>query len=201
MSTDVTFSPVAFPSLGGPAHPAGGENVRAAGHAAGYAAGMRIAEEELRLLAARHAAEHAALLAEAAGRVDRLVGLLEAAVRGVEARIAPVLGEAQRALAVAAIELAEAVIGCELADGEASARAAVTRALRGVDPALVLTVRLHPDTLAALDEAALVAGITYRADPDLAPGDAITDFAEGYLDARIGSALGRARAALLDGPA
>jgi len=201
MSTDVVFSPVAFPSVGGPAQPADDANARARGHAAGYAAGMRMAEEELRQLAARHAEENAAQLAAADDRADQLAVLLEAAVRSVNARVAPVLDEAQRTLAGAAIELAEAVVGCELADGETSARAAVTRALQGVDPALVLTVRLHPDTLAALDDVALVAGIAYSADPGLAPGDAITDFAEGYLDARISSALDRARSALLDGPA
>jgi flagellar assembly protein FliH len=197
MSTDAAFSPLSFPAVA--SRHDGDHPARTRGHAAGYAAGLRLAEEELREQLALLAEEHATAVATATARIDRLAALLEAAVRSVEASVVPVLADAQHSLAHAVIELAEVVVGCELADGETSARAAVTRALDGVDPALVLTVRLHPDTLADLDDAAIVPGITYTADASLEPGDAVTDFAEGYLDARISSALARAREALLGG--
>jgi len=48
---------------------------------------------------------------------------------------------------------------------------------------------LGPDVLAA-------AGVTFTPDATLARGDAMTQFPDGYLDARIGSALARVKAAI-----
>ena len=199
MSTDIAFSPIAFPSLGAASEQGSGEPARMQGHAAGYAAGLRAAEAELERRALRQQQEHAAAMAAGAERTEGLAELLRQAIRAVEQRTAPVLADAQQSLAAAAIDLAEAIVGCELADGEASARSAVTRALAAVDPALVLAVRLHPTTLAALDESAMVDGIAYRADDSLQPGDAIAELPDGYLDARISAAVDRARQAMLEG--
>lgn len=202
MSTDVQFSPLSFPPVGSGATTALAEaQARTRGHASGYAAGMRAAEETLRYERAQAAAEHAQVMAAGRERIDALAALLAAAIDGVNARVAPVLADAQQTIAAASVEVAEAVIGVELSDAPTSARAAVTRALRDVDPAAVLVVRVHPQTLAALDEPALVDGINYSADASLQPGDAVVDFADGYLDARIATAVARARAALLEGPA
>ncbi|MCW4385733.1 FliH/SctL family protein [Salinibacterium sp. SYSU T00001] len=200
MSTEAAFSPLHFPALGSTPGLVE-EQARTRGYASGYAAGMRAAEQTLRTERAAAAAEHARLMDEGRARIDSLAALLTAAVDAVGARVAPVLEEAQKQLAAASVDLAETIIGVELADGPTSARAVVERALRDVDPAVVLSVRVHPETLAALDEAALVDGLNYSADPGLAPGDAIVDFPDGYLDARIGAAVARARAALAEGHA
>lgn len=201
MSIDVAFSRLAFPELGGPAQAEAEARSHTQGHAAGYAAGLRAAE----LVAQRRAAAHAELQrlddARTSASAEALIASLQLALRAVESRIAPVLAEAQSTLAASAIELAEAILGSELAEGEASARSAVTRALAGVDTSLVLLLRLHPDTLAALDGALLAQGITVAPDATLTPGDAMVDFADGYLDARISTALARAKAVLLEGPA
>lgn len=198
MSTEAAFSPLRFPTLGGTPGLVE-EQARARGHASGYAAGMRAAEQTLRAERAAAEAEHARMLEQGRERIEALATLLASAVDAVGERVAPVLDAAQCEIAAASVDLAEAIIGVELADGPTSARGVVARALAPVDPALVLTVRMHPDTLAALDDTAMVAGLDYRADASLAPGDAIVDFADGYLDARIASAVGRAKQALLGG--
>lgn len=200
MSTERAFSPVSFPAVGGTPGLVEAQ-ARTRGHASGYAAGMRAAEQTLRAQMDAAAAEHAALMASTRAQANQLAALLSAAIDAVNDRTAPVVAEAQKAIAEASVDLAEAIIGVELSDAPTSARAAVTRALRDIDPGSVLTLRMHPDTLAALDDTAIVSGLSYSADPSLTPGDAVADFANGHLDARIGSAVARARAALLEGPA
>lgn len=190
-----------FPDLGGSGVEAAEEQARTRGHAAGYAAGLRAAEVALDRERRAEAAERAAVAALAHERAEAHAALLRAAVASINSRTAPVLDEAHQLIAQGAIDLAEAIIGIELSDAPRAARAAVTRALRDVDPAVVLVVRMNPSTLAALEDDCVVEGISYVADPSIAPGDAVTDFAEGYLDARISSAIARARTALIEGPA
>lgn len=201
MSTNAQFSLVNFPDLGGSGVEAAEEQARTRGHAAGYAAGLRAAEVALDRERRAEAAERAAVAALAHERAEAHAALLRAAVASINSRTAPVLDEAHQLIAHGAIDLAEAIIGIELSDAPRAARAAVTRALRDVDPAVVLVVRMNPSTLAALEDDCVVEGISYVADPSIAPGDAVTDFSEGYLDARISSAIARARTALIEGPA
>ncbi|TQL46613.1 flagellar assembly protein FliH [Homoserinimonas aerilata] len=201
MSTESVFSTIGFPEL----HGSGGAGqdvvaqARTRGHAAGYTAGLRVAEEELRRRAAAQEEEHRALLARTQADADVLLALLKTATRRLGERVAPVVEEAQQTMASAAIDLAEAVVGFELADGEASARSVVARALSTVDPSLVLAVRMHPETIALLADIELDDALVLRADQSLTPGDVIVDFADGYLDGRISTALERAKAALLEG--
>jgi flagellar assembly protein FliH len=53
--------------------------------------------------------------------------------------------------------------------------------------------------LAALDtvDAGNMAGVELKADPTLNPGDAVAEYPQGWIDARLGAALDRAKAALL----
>ena len=78
-----------------------------------------------------------------------------------------------------------------------TARAAVDRALDGLDRSLVVGVRLHPADLAALGDAAAASSVPLVADARLARGDAEVALPDGLVDARLVTALGRARAALL----
>src|SRR5690606_34502950 len=112
------------------------------GHAAGYAAGMRAAEEALRVQRAALAEEHAQLMRSTRERADALVAALTAAVGAVGRRTAPVLETAQQTIAAASLDLAETIIGVELSDAATGAKAALTRALADIDPAMVLTVRM-----------------------------------------------------------
>lgn len=85
-----------------------------------------------------------------------------------------------------------------------TARAAVARALAVTDPGDVVTVRLHPADLAQLDGAtrdSVAAEVSFVADASLARGDAEAERRIGQVDARLGTALDRARTALLGDPA
>jgi flagellar assembly protein FliH len=176
------------------------DQARTAGYAAGYAAGAREA--------ARVAAAEAVRLewlrredgVRRSGEHEAAVAVLARVTRAAAARTAPVLADAERAVHAAALELASVVLGCELADGEHSARTALARVLADPQVPGLHTVRLHPRDLDALRAAGGVpdvAGVQLVADPTLAPGDAVGQHPDGYLDARVATALARARAALL----
>lgn len=200
MSTEAKFAPISYPSLRGSNQDRMEAQGNARGHAAGYSAGMQLAAAEARQQQAQLQSEHDAAMRHGQVKVDRTVAVLNDAVRALNARSAPVLREVHDALAAAALDLAEAVIGYELADTESSARAALKRGLADVDEPAVQTVRMNPDDTALLaPELCERSGIHVTADPTLARGDAITEFDDGYLDARIGTALARAKAALLGG--
>ncbi|WP_454050983.1 FliH/SctL family protein [Cellulomonas sp. Marseille-Q8402] len=185
----------------------------AAGYAAGYAAGAREAARAAQAESVRVQRERAEADARRATEHADALAVLAAAARAAADRSAPVLAAAEATLHAAGLDLAAAVLGTELADAPTAARAALRR-VREQDPAReVHTVRLHPRDLAAV-RAALAAdvpdvlaglpdltGVELVADPALAPGDAVGEFPEGYLDARIGAALDRARTALADGGA
>ena len=210
MSNDV-FAPVTFPQLGDEAPGLAAARARAA--AEGYAAGLRRAAAENRVAAA--AAERAAAAAEQADRERMRAALdaLGAAVVSLDSRLAPVLAEADSALAEAAVRLAEAVLAREVAEGHADGADALRRILSAVPSGRVVTVRLNPDDLRTLERtstgpgpdaadrpAELPPDVRLRADPALAPGDAVAELRQGWLDARIGTAVARA-ADLLTGSA
>ncbi|WP_125614259.1 FliH/SctL family protein [Specibacter cremeus] len=214
--------PAAFPVVAGTDHRRARERGHTEGRAAGYAAGLRHAETETEAARRHMEAEHAALLqrvrSDAATALARQLATLEAATRALERRTAPVLADAETVLADCALQLAQAVLGTVMDDAGTRARAALTRVLGHPGAAGPVRVRLHPDDLAVLErpltdaaDAGLanpafahldLSSLDVVADDSLAPGDAVADFPDGFLDARIGTALERARAALLtDGSA
>lgn len=229
------FARVSYPSVTLPgsddattrqAHDARAE---ARGHAAGYAAGLRAAELELAARRAVLEAEHSDLLHRLQAATVSAVEALASSARALDARVAPVLDDAEEALVATAFELAEAVLGYELRASESvhdgphgadatargaadtvgpregrTARAAVARSLAVTDPGDVVTVRLHPADLAQLDAAtrdSVAAEVAFVADATLARGDAEAERRIGQVDARLGTALDRARTALLGDPA
>jgi flagellar assembly protein FliH len=240
------FARVSYPSITLPgtdaattrrAHDARAE---ARGHAAGYAAGLRAAELELAARRAVLEAEHSDLLHRLQAATVSAVEALATSARALDARVAPVLDDAEEALVATAFELAEAVLGYELRASESvddgspvadattrgtgdhaagprpavpaatdprsgrTARAAVARALAVTVPGDVVTVRLHPADLAQLDAAtrdSVAADVSFVADATLARGDAEAELRIGQVDARLGTALDRARTALLGDPA
>lgn len=170
------------------------------GHAAGYAAGIQAAALEEQRLREQLSAEHRAMLDAGRRAVAEAVRALEAAAAAFRQHRGAVLEDAQDVLAASAIELAEAVLGYELDTGQNTARAALTRALGAVSGLETVTaVRLHPADLAALAavDVGNLTGVELTADPALNRGDAIAEYPQGWLDARLGTALDRAKAALL----
>lgn len=203
MSTE-NFTRVTFPSVGSADRSNEAHRGFVQGHAAGYAAGMQAAAAEQHRLQVRLRAEHEETLDAGRSAVARAVQLLQAAANAAQQRQEVALDDVQDVLAASAIELAEGILGYEIAQGANTARAALERALgtqsggsSGVEH--VTVVRLNPGDLAALAASGVVdvAGVELKADAALNPGDAVGEYPDGWIDARIGSALERAIQALL----
>ena len=197
-STEIPFARAIFPPLKKASDVPADRIAHAQGHSAGYTAGVRKAAAEAEARRAEMEAEHAAVLAHALARTDRALAALAAAAAALDAAVLPVLAESEDTLVAAALDLAEAILGRELADDQTGARAALARATAGTHRAGTRTVRMHPADLSVLTDAEkAAAGVVFFEDPSLNRGDAFTEFETGYLDARIASALGRTRGALL----
>jgi flagellar assembly protein FliH len=202
MSSDAQgFEPVHFSVLApssGDRREAGASHAH--GYATGYAQGIRAAEAVART--AREDAARTAAEAEAARRAEHADALraLAGAAAALNARTVPVLEEASGVLVESALLLAEKIVGKELSNDRFGAKAALDRAMDGIDAATVRQVRMNPQDLALLDlDTVPGTSIVLVADPSLARGDALTAFESGFLDARISTALERAAAALRSG--
>lgn len=197
MSNETAFVPLTVPVL---AETEDQQAVMAAarsrGYAAGYADGRRAAADEQKAWETEAEAARTAESAEATDRIRVLAEALRAAAVELGEATVPVLEEAREILIAAAFELAEAVVGEALADPVAAARAAVERVLAADANGVVAVVRLNPRDLALL-EGSIPADVHMVADPALAPGDAVGELPDGWLDACVGEALARAREALL----
>ena len=203
-----TVQRVAFPVIGDAAGRDRAASADVRGHAAGYAAGLRAAQAETDALRARLEAEHTAQIASMRADTARRIAVLDAATNAMLSQVTPVLDAAERSVAAAAIDLAEAVVGYAIrasrqtaaptdgleARGASGAEATVERALATIDRTLATAIRL------SVADAARVAGLDLPvpvvADPSLRDGDAVVDLPDGMLDARIDTALDRARTAL-----
>lgn len=196
-----TFVPAELRSAAGPGPVE--ERARTAGYAAGYAAGARAAAQAAAQAQRELAAQHTAAQARRDAAVAEALAVLERAVMASWQRTAPAVADARTSIYDAALEIAAAVLQRELTPGPASARALLDRALADAADLGVHTVRLHPADLAHVQAvladggAALPPGVALVGDPRLAPGDAVSEHPAGYLDARVGAALERARAVLL----
>ena len=202
MSTDTGFGRMAFPRLRDEEQDRVDEQSRAEGHAAGYTEGLRLAAADV----ARRADEINAQQAEneryGEAQVDSAVRLLAAAARALNERSIPLIQQAEATLVNTSLQLAEAILGCELSHTEPSARRALERALHQpdqLDRSEVHSIRMHPDDLVVLGaQTRALESIRFVGDSRLKRGDAITEFSDGFLDARISTAFARAKAALAE---
>lgn len=187
---------VQYPRLDGPSTATERERGFTQGHVAGYAAGLRLAAKEA--LAARDAfeAEKEAFRLRSAATLAEQEALLRTVVARAAAAALPLLDEAEHTLAAGALQLAEAILGTELASAQTAARAALARAFPSGEQTPPLQVRMNPADVALLTGTATATGITLVGDPSLQRGDATASYPDGMIDARIGTALDRARDAL-----
>ena len=170
------------------------EDARRRGYAAGFAEALRDAEVEFQERVAKLEVEHLRNAERNEDRSRAAVAIVMRAADALDQRTAPVLADADHAVVKAAMELAEAILCRELRHGPTSARSALARALDHAAAASVVAVRMNPTDLALLeDDMHAHAGIAFVADPSLKPGDAIAQLEVGLLDARISTALDRAR--------
>ena len=179
------------------------EAARTTGYAEGWAQGQRAAavaaaaaQERARAAEQAHDARRAAALAQAVNALGR-------AVTGLEATLMPTLAELQEVILAHAFELAEAIIGRELAEGAHRGADALRRAMNAAPEHGDVTVRLHPDDYLNLVGAATDADYNYqgrpvhlRPDPGLRPGDAVAETGSTTVDATIAAAVARAREVL-----
>ena len=186
------FAPLLFADLTAPAAGRADDPAVVRGHAAGYAAGLRVAERELDARRAQLEALASEAADEARRRVESALAALAAAAARLDARVAPVLADADRALTAAALELATAILDREPV---ATSAEALDRALALAGDETPRRIRLHPADVVALGAVA-PESVEVVADPAVLAGDAIVDFTHGELDARIGASFDRARAAL-----
>lgn len=195
MFTDVA-TPVQYPRLDGPTAHSERERGYNQGHAAGYAAGLRLAGEEARATREAFDAEREEFRQRAERQIADHNTLLQAISSTAADAALPLLGDAERAVAAAGLQLAEAILGTELSSAQTAARAALSRAFPTGEQTPPLQVRLNPADVALLSGTAPAAGIELVEDPSLQRGDALASYPDGMIDARIGTAIDRARAAL-----
>lgn len=169
------------------------EGLRESGYDAGYAEGRAAAEEEFRLAERQRDAE-----------VERAVRAMNQVVdssrRALEERFATLSGALPRLV----FDVAEALVGHELAAGVDPGREALVRALAlspSMEPAIA---HLHPDDVSRLGELGEIGDgreITVVADPTVAPGDAVVEIGQSRIESRLEEALDRVRSVLAaDGP-
>jgi len=157
----------------------------ARGRAEGLAAGRAAA-------AAESAAASARL--EAAGRS------LAAAAEDLRRRQALELTGLEDSLARTAVDLAAAIVGRELEVAASPGADALARALALVPAGSVAVARLHPSDVAALGDEPFgdsPGALTLIPDPAVEPGGCILEVGDSRIDAQLGPALDRVRAALL----
>ena len=173
---------------------------RETGFAAGYSEGQARAASELAMNAAAQRQEHDRQLEQQAREVTRAVAALAAAATALEQRLAPSAEQVERLALQAAVEIAESLVARELALTETPALDAVRRALTLVPADGDLIVHLHPaDARTAADgvrAAALGRSVRVVEDASVEPGGCIVDSGACHVDAQIGPALDRIRAAL-----
>lgn len=168
----------------------------AKGFSSGWAAGQKRATREAE--AERSIISEDARLAEES-RTEAYVDAMDeitAIADAVESRDALVVDDMKSALMEAAVALAEALLGAELSNAETGAKAALKRALSTGDPKEIVKVNMNPQDVEALTSLGVDCPVELVPDPELDPGDAVAYMPEGLLDARLSSAVRRAREAL-----
>lgn len=194
------FTQMAFPQLR-KAEPETHDHGYVHGHAAGYTAGLRAAEAERVRRLEELEADFAARRDQQQREARHLAGLLQSAAAALNARAVPTVAAAEETLVAAAVELAEAILRYELADRSKAACAALDRALSGSKGLNAVTIRMNPEDISILGDvdvpdAGSGPAVELRPDPSLNPGDAVAELPQGFLDAKIGTALARVKGAL-----
>jgi flagellar assembly protein FliH len=147
----------------------------------GYAAGYNHGIEDAR--------RHVELLGQLVQRLGREADAL--ATRETSAR-----ADIENQVVATAVQIAEVLVGHELALPDGRGRDAIARALALAPVHGDVTARLHPADIALLgDPAALSPGrvLVIVPDPSLSPGDCVVDVAACRVDARVSAAIERAR--------
>jgi flagellar assembly protein FliH len=165
------------------------------GKAVGYADGYQAGNE--------HAAAAALVAAEERDtRMRDALAALTAAADACNTRQAASIAEMERSIVDAVYDLAQVLLGRELSVTRTPGRDALARALNMVRDHGNVTAYLNPDDLDSIgDLAELAPGrvITIVPDASVEPAGCIVEAGAMKVDAQLGTALERARRALLGG--
>ncbi len=159
------------------------------GYNAGFTAGL---EDAAAAIDAREQQRQAELRS--------VVQHLASAVDGLDARHREVISEIEQRIVAVACDIAEALVGHELALAQAPGRDAITRCLQLAPADGTVIAHLHPDDVAtaAVDDPVVTYGRAVRivADASLTRGDAVVDVGPTRIDGRVGPAITRIREVL-----
>lgn len=198
MSTDA-FAPAIFPRLYGVDTEAEHHQARLRGYAEGHAEAFRIVTAEAKAAAAQDEARRADARVSAQRALADAMSALGRAADALEDRARDLADIAERQISSRAVELAELILAEALADRELAATTALRRGLAAQQGAGDGKVHLSPTDLHTLTlHGTLPENITVVTDEALVSGDAVAVVADGFVDARIGAALERARRALAE---
>lgn len=170
----------------------------ARGYADGLESGRAEAAAELDQLMQAQEARFGERTAALESMYAAATATLGAAAHALHTGLAEKVGDAHSRVQHTALEIAVSVIGAELSSESNRVRAAIDRVLATVEFDEITSIRMHPADVEALAAMAPVPHITAIADDTLQPGDAYAVLVDGWLDARIDSALARVRASLRD---
>lgn len=190
----IDFAPFAYPVLRDDSIREAEERARVHGHTAGYTAGRREAAELLAADREQLLRDYEAQLEGSRRALADATRALNSAAARFASLAAPSLAGADDAILAVAVELAEEILGRELRDSAAWVER-VRDVFASVDDEVPQGIRLNPADAAALAESAEPLRVPVSPDATLARGDAVVVFADGLLDARVSSALDRARTA------
>jgi flagellar assembly protein FliH len=187
VSFERAFSPLEA-ELPGPVDPAVAAAEERRGYDDGYGAGMAEGLAAGRAALAAESAAHAA-------RLESVIRSLDEAAADLRRRQALELAGLEDTLARTAVDLASAIIGRELQVAASPGADALARAMGLVPAGATATARLHPADAALITDGPT--GVTFIADPAVESGGCILEVGDSRIDAQLGSALDRVRAALL----
>lgn len=179
------------------------EAARTAGYAAGWAQGQQAAAVAAQAARDQAAAAERAFAERRAAALDASLAALAAAAGQVHAHEVSTTEQVEDLIVAMAVELAEAILGRELAEESTRGGDALRRAMRVVPSTGPVTVRLHPDDNLTLTGSTTGGDYNYegrpvilRPDAGLRPGDALAEIGSTTVDATIATAMSRAREVL-----
>lgn len=196
-AASVTFVRREIPRLTPPEGDRERERARREGHALGYAEGLRDAAERAAADAERAAVERREAMAADAEAAAHAAAALDRAAHALRDRAGMIAGLAEEKIWTLALDVAEAILGCELSDPVHAARLAATRAERVAADTAKAVVVLSAADVATLERLGELPGeVAVEPSDALASGDALVRVPDGDIDLRIAEALRRARAVL-----
>lgn len=199
---DPVFTPLVVPRVGETPIDLRGETDRARtrGYAEGFAEGRRIALDRAQVEQTEQALRMQEMQAAFVERAQAALDAVRSARAALEQRVTDVADLDADRIEHLAVELASAIVGAELSDPARSAAHALRRALDEMPVGRwtrvsfstrdARTLRADGEAMATIGEVELVASDAVD------DGGSVVEIADGAVDARIGAAFARVRAAL-----